>query len=114
MAVLAAGAVQVAALAEVEAHMGAAVGPSKKDQVARLQQAIGAWAHGQRLAKPFLLVGVAGDPDAGLGEGGLGEARAVVIGAEAAAPEVMVGALAGRFREGQHRIKPVPDRGAAP
>ena len=66
------------------------------------------------MAKPFLLVGVAGDPDAGLGKGGLGEARAVVIGPQAAAPEVAVGPLSGRFSEGQHRIQPGLDRGAAP
>ena len=100
--VLAAGAVQVAATTQVQAHMRAALRPAKEDQIAGAQQGVLAGAHRHRLAEALLLVGVAGDPDTGSGEGGLGEAGAVVIGAEAAAPQVAVGPLTGRFSEGQH------------
>ena len=83
-AMLPARAVQVAALPEVQPDMGAALGASKKDQVARAQLAVATRGDRHGLAEPLLLVGVPRNPHTSGGIGGLGEARAVEIWAKAA------------------------------
>jgi len=50
----------VSAFAEMEAHMGAALGRSEENQIAWLKQIVGAWLHGDRLAEPLLEIGVSG------------------------------------------------------
>ena len=101
-AMLAAGAVQVATAAQMQPHMGAAAAAAEEDQIARTQQAVTAGCHCHRLAKTLLLIGIPRDPDPGRGVRGLGEAGTIEIGAQAAAPEVLVGALMRLLSEGQH------------
>lgn len=62
-AVLPARTMQVAALPEIEPHMGAALGATKKDQIAGTQQAIATGRHRNGLAEALLLVGIPRDPD---------------------------------------------------
>jgi hypothetical protein len=59
-----AGAVDVAALAEVEADMGGFFGGAKEDQIAGLQAVEVRGAAGNRRGEGLLLVGIAGELDA--------------------------------------------------
>ena len=110
-AVFTARAVQIAPIAQVQAHMGAALGRAKEDQVPGPERVQHPGAHGHRLAEPLLQVGVPGDPDPGSGKSPLHQPRAVVVGPEAAAPEVGVALLRGRPGKRQHRRDALLDGG---
>ena len=57
-AMLAAAAVQIAAAADIQPHMGAALRPPKEDQIARAQQAVATRRYGHGLSEALLLVGI--------------------------------------------------------
>jgi len=106
--------VQVRAVVEVQAHVGAALGAAEEDQIAGLQTMGDAALHGHRLAEAFLEIGIAGQPDPLGGIGGLHQAGTIKIRAQAAAPQVAVGLLEGTEAEGDYGIEPLPNGRAMP
>ena len=102
-------AVHVAALSEMDADVGAALRAAEEDQITGSQFMHIIRLNRQRLAEPFLLVGISGQPDPCAGEGGLNETRAVQIGTDGASPEVGVVKRGGSFQPFQNRIQPSGD-----
>ncbi|CAI8360744.1 MAG: Uncharacterised protein [Synechococcus sp. MIT S9220] len=85
-----AGAVHVAALSEMDADMGAALRGAEENQIASAQSRYIVRLHCQRLAEPFLLIGISWQPDPSVRESGLHKSGAVQIGPDGATPEVGV------------------------
>ena len=80
--------------------MAAALGAAKKDQITRQQQLALARLHSYGLAESLLQVRVTRDPDPCAGIGALHQAGAVVVGPQAATPEVAIGLVLGAAGEG--------------
>jgi hypothetical protein len=72
-AMLTAGTVQIAALAQMQPHMGAALRRPEENQVATLQKMYNVRTHCHRLTEAFLKVGIPRQPDARLGIGPLNQ-----------------------------------------
>ena len=92
----------VAAIAEVEPHMGATPACAKKQKISQAQQAVIVGQSGNRLAEPLLLVGIPRNPNALAGEGHLHQTGTIHVRLGGASPEVDIGTLLGGFAPGEH------------
>jgi hypothetical protein len=70
---------EIAALAQMQGHMGTALRRSEENQVADLQKVHNIRTHSHRLTEPFLKVSIPRQPDARLGKGVLNKTGAIVI-----------------------------------
>ena len=83
---LLAGAMPVASVASIQANVAAALATAEENQISRSELFGVVRLHSYWRTEPFLLIGVARQPDALTGKGGLYKARAVKIWPDAAAP----------------------------
>ena len=92
----------VAALAEMEPHMGATPACAKKQQISRAQQAVIVGESSNWLAEPLLLIGIPRNPNGLAGEGHLHQTGTIHVRFCGASPEVDIGTLLGSFAPGEH------------
>jgi hypothetical protein len=92
----------VAAIAEMEPHMGATPACAKKQQISWEQQAVIVGESGNRLAEPLLLIGISRNPNALAGEGHLHQTGTIHVWFSGSPPEIDVGTFLGGFAPGEH------------
>ena len=102
-------AVDVAAVFEMDADVRAALRCAEEDQITGAQRVHIIRLHSQRLAEPFLLISISGQPDPSAGKGCLHKAGAVQVRPDGASPQVGVVEPGSGLQPLQNRIQTAGD-----
>jgi hypothetical protein len=89
-AMLTARTMEIAALAQMQSHMGAPLQGPEENQVADLQKVHNVRAYRHRQTETFLKVSIPRQPDARLGKGALNQTGTIVIRPYRSSPSVTV------------------------